>query len=302
MRTFSLKCAIAGLAILLSLISMAQKSQELNDSLPILKPKKSGHHFLIHHASIREVSFKFQSPVKYPFPGGRLLSDSANYTGPSFGIGYLGLYTARARTFLLRGELDCDNPGLDWTIALFSEGLLEKVRSSEKQEDGSYALNTEKTIILYWDKGSGGMIVEQADTIGRFYISMKPSVNEHLIQYNDIVYSERKSPVKSTSGNEWYLESITKPISDFGIYGKIRERKFALLSNGKSYQSYIFIDDKLKTFFQSDIDFQPMLKKQDRIQPYIRFDNTTDVVLQNDLFRLAILSRYLMEVLNCSSY
>jgi hypothetical protein len=231
MITFSLKCAFTGLAILLSLISQAQKPEGLNDSLPVYKPKKTGHHYLINHASLNEITFSFQNPVKFPFPGGRSLSDSANYTGPAFGIGYLGLNTVRARTFLLRSELDCDNPGLNWTIALFSEGLLEKVRSSEKQEDGSYALNTEKTIILYWDKGAGGMIVEQADTIGRFYISMNPSVNEHLIRYNDIVYSERTSPVKSTSGNEWYLESIKKPIADFGIYGKIRERKFALLSN-----------------------------------------------------------------------
>jgi len=302
MRTFCPKYAFTGLALLLSLICQAQKPGELNDSLPVFKPKKTGHHYLINHASLNEVSFSFQNPVKYPFPGGRPIADSANYTGPAFGVGYLGLYTARARTFLVRGDLDCNNPGLNWTIALFSEGLLEKVRSSVKQEDGSYALNTEKTIILYWDKGAGGMIVEQADTIGRFYISMKPTANEHLIQYSDIVYSERESPVKSTSGNEWYLESIKNPVSDYGIYGKIRGRNFALLANGQSYQSYIFIEDKLKSFFQSDIDFQPMLKKQDRIQPYILFDNTADVILQNDLFRLAILSRYLMEVLNCSTY
>lgn len=302
MRTFSLKCAFTGLALLLSLICHAQKPEELNDSLPVYKPKKTGYHYLINHASLNEVSFSFQNPVKYPFPGGRSLSDSANYTGPSFGSGYLGLYTARARTFLLRGELDCGNPGLNWTIALFSEGLLEKVRSNVAQGNGSYSLQTEKTITLFWEKAAGGMIVEQADTIGRFYIEMNPLTNEYLQQFNVYVYSEREFPVKSSSGNKRYLTLITSPITDYAVYGRIRDRNFALLTNGKCYQSYIYIEDEINCIFQSDIDFQSFVKKQDRIQPYILFDNTTDVILQNDLFRLAIMSRFLMEALGRSTY
>ncbi len=290
------------LLIFIPLILPAQDSLSLKDSIPVNKPKKAGRHYVINHASLGEISIKMGNPIKFPFPGGRILSDSANDAGASFETGYLGLHTARARTFLLHGELDCENPGLNWAIALFSEGLMEKTFSSVKQEDGSRSLTSDKTITLYWNKGAGGMIVEQADTIGRFYIEMDCLKNEFLKPFTNYVYSEKVSPVKSSSRNEWYLAGITRPIPEYGIYGKIRGRNFALLTNGKYYQSYIFVDAKLVCFFQSDIDFQPGLKKKDRVQPYILYDDTTPILLQNDLFRLAIMSRLLMEALGRSVY
>lgn len=290
------------LIIMLSLISQAQNPKELKDSLQVYKPKRAANHYVINYASLGEISFRTKMPRKYPFPGGLELSDSINYTGPSFGSGYLGINTIRTQTFLLSGDIDCHNPALDWSIALFSEGMMDKTITSEKQEDGSRSIQTEKVITLFWDKGAGGMIVEKADTIGRFYIEMNPLKNEYLQQFTSIVYSEKELPVKTLSGNDLHLINDSRPIPEFGIYGKIRNMNFALLNNVNYYQSYIFIDTKLSCFFQSDIDFQPMLKKKDRIQPYLLFDNSTPVTLQNDLFRLAILSRLLMVVLGTSTY
>lgn len=297
MKTICLNVMIFSLAILLPVLSLAQNSGNLKDSLPILKPKKSGRHYVVNYASIREVRLGYDRPHKHPFPGGKTLSDSLNYTGPSFEAGLLRLNTIRARTFLLRGRLDCSNPGLDWEIALYSEGLVDKTWNRERQEDGSFSLSTDKSIVLFWDKGAGGMIVEKGDTIGRFYITMNPRSDENLTRFSGEVYAHETSRLIPGNIKQGYPEGLHAPMTEFGLYGILRNQHFALLTNGVSLKSFIYSGSELVGIFQSDIDFQPMLKKADRLQPFLQYDGTTSIAFQNDLIRLALMSRLLVEVL-----
>jgi len=84
------------------------------------------------------------------------------------------------------------------------------------------------------------MIVEKCDTNDRFFIAMNPRTEENLMQFAGEVYSHNISPVKAAYSNPAYLENFNKPMTEYGPYGILRNRNYALMANGITYQTFIY--------------------------------------------------------------
>jgi len=275
----------------------SQNVASKGDKITINKPSKWKRNYVINAAGLTKVVIKKGKPKRTHSSFEELPPDLNLDYNASFGDGNIGIQWSRPDIFRLKSTLDCNSDALSWHTHLYCPGIMEKTRNFQKMEGGGRTITGGKNIYLYWNLHSNGFIIENQDTICCFIISMNSRSDSALIPFSREVYSGSVSPLKSSSKNRGYLERISSPVKEFGIYGTFRQKDFALLTNGLTYQSFIYLDKHPASVFQSDIDFQQMLKKADRIQPYLLPGAEKDENTLQDLLRLALLSRYLTTTL-----
>lgn len=154
-------------------------------------------------------------------------------------------------------------------------------------------METEEKNIFYWDRNARGTIIEKDDTVGYFLIVMNPREDSLLKTWSDYVFSQSNARLNTDSKNKSSISFPSSPDFDFGIIGKLREKNFALISNGSAHKTWFFSENELKFIFLPDQDDNPFIKKKDRVIPYLLIDKNIPDPDRNDFFRMAIMSRLL---------
>jgi len=263
------------------------------DSIPIIKPKKNQNLFLFTGSRPEQISFSLKQPAIFKYKEKKTLGD--------VGSGLLTLATGLGSSSSKEviWKVDCNIEGNDslpeWNISLFCEGDFEKSRERVRNDDGSFSIETQELKHLYWDKDATGSIIAGADTIGIFLIIMDPRVDSLLMPWSGDVYLSHDAQTTTGSGTIWSWQSEVRDV-DFGIIGTLHGRNFTLISNGSEFKTWIYISNEFRAIFCADKD-DNFIRKKDRVMPYLLMGKDVPGNEIRELFRLAIMSRFLSNAL-----
>jgi len=208
----------------------------------------------------------------------------------------IGFSSSTDVNWKISGIIQSDDMSADWIVSLFCEGNIEKERERIKNDDGSWSVETSETNVYYWDENSGGIIIENDDTIGFFAIITNPFENEVLKIWTADIFPQNQ--VKQNR-SKIRLEVFWKPSpgADYGIIGRFRDNDFAMIRNGTDRKVWIYMDNLFTCMFQSDLDYLGIAKKY-RIIPYLLIDKNIPYEDRSDLYRLSIMSRIISYALS----
>ena len=264
------------------------------DSVPVIKPKMNQDLYLFTGSGGTEIQFWKNQPVI--FKGKKPLRDFGN--GLLTLASGLGFGSSNDIIWRVNGRIKCNDALPDWNINLFCEGNITKDRERVRDTDGSWSVETDKIKMMFWDKDATGFILEGADTVGFFLIIMDPHRNTLLNPWATEIFSQKNTQVipasKKWSLNPKYLKDV-----DYGVAGRFRDKNLAIISNGSTFKTWIYIQNEFKCIFSADLD-DNMISKKDRVMPYFLIDQNIPETERSDLLRLAIMSRIINQVMNKS--
>jgi len=290
---YILFCMIA-LILIVPCIS-GQASGVKFDSVFILKQKRNQNLYLFNDSGAMEIQYSSNQPREAKFiSAGHMLGDVGD--GLLTVVTSINFASSRDLNWKVSGAIKCNDALPNWDISLFCEGHLEKNRERVKNDDGSWSVETESTIDLYWEKNATGVIIENNDTIGIFLIIMNPWTSPLLKQWSTSISSEPEAQVKTSSNNKYYKEFISYADISYGIKGVFRKNEFAVISNGSARKTWFYTDNNLSCIFRPDMD-DTMISNKDRIQPYLLINEKIPHSERSNYFRLAIMSRFLSRTL-----
>jgi hypothetical protein len=290
------------LIFLLSVISMSLEAQ-INtsnlDSIPFTKAKKMSNLYEFKHPALPWARIS-QSTTKKVDKGEYKGRDAAKDFGADiaeslFG-GFLNTSTSREMNWLIRGQIESEHEWLSWDVEIYCSGELHKEKVKVKDTDGSTSVSTTKTIIIDWESGASGFIMENEKTISQFIVIRRPRYDSLFYKANKDVFDEPKTSLKSVYKNEFYTTALNLDLNEYAVVGKFRDEKFVLIANGVSRNMWFFINDELVCVFQPDLD-ELMIRKKDRIMPYILVDSEVSEAELVDWYRLALASKYLSKAI-----
>lgn len=268
------------------------------DSVYISKPKKGKFLYEFRDPLISTITIKDKKPKRSPVSSGEVLGN-AGRTALALFAGELFTFGSSTDVFWnVRGDLTCNNEVMNWEISLFCPGVLEKEKHRVANDDGSFSVETEKTAFLDWDREATGVIIELGDTIGRFIIIMDPRTNALVKEWNEAPFRKRQPRYQIPKRNFLALPDVEHWYADYGIVGKLRGQSFVLLYNAELWQTWLFDENRLRMIFDADIDDFPMTTKKDKLAPSLKLNMPIKDGEQRDLFRMAMLSRFLAKNLN----
>ena len=79
---------------------------------------------------------------------------------------------------------------------------------------------------------------------------------------------------------------------DYVVFGNLRGKNFDVITCGNLHKSVIFIDDKVVAVFQGP-PIVSVLRKKNKIIPYLLLDKSFEDSRKIDILRLALLNRLL---------
>ena len=295
------------LIFVLSVISLASKAQ-INtshlDSIPFSKPRVFFRQYEFNHPVLKEVKISLPK-IKKADKGNYSSKDAAkDFTADIAASIFGGVFTpttSRELNWLIEGKIKCNHEWLNWDIELYCSGELHKEKVRVKNDDGSKSVQTIKTIILDWDSGATGFIIENEKSIGKFLVIRQPRWDSLFYKANKDVFDEPKVLLKSANKNKFYNSLLNNNLPEYAVVGMFRDEKFVLIANGVSRNMWFFINDKLVCVFQPDLD-NLSIRKKDRIMPYILVDGQVSDAELVDWFRLALVSKYLSTAIGRDSY
>jgi len=265
------------------------------DSLPVIKPKMNQHLYHFNDDRGTEIQFWKHQPVL--FKGRKPMKDLGNEmltlaTGFNFTSSHEVIWK-------VDGRIECNDALPEWDIKLFCEGNLIKDRERVRDSDGSLSVETNKTKVLFWDKNATGAILEGADTVGFLLIVMDPLQNSQLKPWAAEIFSQRNNQPLPASKNQWILNPNYYRDVDYGIVGIFRDKKLAIISNGSIFKTWIYMQNEFKCIFRADLD-DNRISKKNRVMPYLLIDKNIPDTERRDLSRLAIMSRFINQVISGS--
>ena len=265
------------------------------DSVPVIKPKMNQDLYLFTDSGGTEIQFWKRQPVI--FKGKRPMRDFGNEL-LTLATGF-GFVSANDVIWEVYGKIECNDALPEWHTKLFCEGTMIKDRQRVREADGSWSLETDKTKVLFWDKNATGSVLEGADTIGFFLFIMDPLQNTILKPWANEIFSQKNTQAIPASKSKWSFDQMYYRDVDYGIIGTFRDKKFAIISNGSTFKTWIYIQNEFKCIFRADVD-DNMISKKDRVMPYLLIDQNIPEMERRDLLRLAIMSRFINQAMNTS--
>jgi hypothetical protein len=272
-----------------------QELMEGVDSVPMLKPKMSSSICLFEDNGARSISIEDIEQEFVKYKPKTFLRDLGN--GALTAITGIGFSTTTEGNWKISGTIRCNDSLGDWNINMFCEGYIEKNRERVRDSDGSWSVETYESKVFYWDRDATGLIIENSDTIGYFLIIMNPREDSLMKPMADYILPDRTVVEDVRPKFRVMVSWKPAPGNDYGIIGKFCGKDFYIIRNGTDRKAWISIDNVLVSKFQSDLDY-PGLSKKYRIQPYLLINTTIPGQDRRDLFRLAMLSRFLNYYLN----
>lgn len=265
------------------------------DSVSLIKPKRNKFIYKYNVEGTKEISCLQKDPVilqhdaKRPF----LRDIGNNVLTLVTGIGW---GSSTSVYWKVGSVIKCNDALPDWSIELFCEGKQETERDRVRNSDGSFDVETETINTYIWDKNATGLIIEGVDTIGSFLIIMNPREDSLLRPWSGYAFLQRQIEINAILGNKLYMRLLQWNSSDFGLIGTFRDRKFFIISNSSARKIWFFSNNEPGFIFQPDLD-EIVMKKKDRVMPYLLINNKIPGSERRDLLRLAVMSRFLSTTL-----
>lgn len=267
---------------------------EQTDSLVIEKIKSFKSIYKLNHPDLKEISIFSPQPkavTKIPKKFWGNMAEGAITLFSGFGTG-----SSEDAIWITENRLITTNLQYTWDIPLYFPGTFSKDRARVRNEDGSTSIETRKGIFIDWKNGAEGFIIEKKDTIGRF------SLETDIL---DDAFSNNWIDKISIDGK--YVESKLKKYRQgemnyhFRLKGTFRDNEFCIINHGNLYRSLIFINGKPVAIYQSEPDFI-ILKKKDRVHPFILTEININETMKTDLYRLAFLSNMIAKAIRIDFY
>ncbi|RLD20170.1 MAG: hypothetical protein DRI71_10745 [Bacteroidetes bacterium] len=294
--------------VLLLSVAVISSSAQINtsnlDSIPFIKAKKMSNVYEFNHPALTWA--RFSSPKAEKVDQGRYTTkEAAKDFGADIAEAFFGGFwettTSREMNWLITGQIVCEHDWLNWDIELYCSGELHKEKVREENMDGSKSVNTIKTIVVDWQGSVNGFLTENEKTIGQFLIISRPRSDSLFYNANKDVFNETKTILKSVYKNKYYTEALNRNLNEYAVVGKFRDERFVLIANGVSRNMWFFINDNLVCVFQPDLD-DLLIRKKDRIMPYILVDGQVSDTELVDWYRLALVSKYLGRTIGKASF
>ncbi len=264
------------------------------DSLPLSKPKILKQTYQFNHPALQEISLVYGPPRATTRLPKKVVSNVSE--------GILTLFTGIITTsteesvWVTENELKANDGAYTWRVPVFFPGTFLKTRERLKQADGSSTLVTEEGLYPDWHKGAYGLILEKSDTVGDFTLHTDLSADSIGLQWISRIETESQwvgTILKKYEPNRMNYDLI--------ITGYLRGQRFSIISSGNYFRSLVFIDDEPEAIFQSDPNFV-ILRKKDRIPPYLLLNPSLDEARSIDFFQLAMLHNLLAGAVRTDFY
>jgi len=265
------------------------------DSVPVVKPKM--------HRSVYKYSNNGPKEIRILDNSAELTKDPStpvlNGWGSALFTSFIGLGSSSTTDgyWKISGVISCNDTLPDWSVNLFCEGYVKKERERVRDDDGSTSVETNTTNVYNWDKGGSGVILESVDTIGSFQIFRNLPEDDFLNKWSSFIFSDPGSKQNFNSKNDLFSLPNLLTGLDYEISGRFRDRNFIIIQNGINRKIWIFWDDLLACMFQADLDYSYVTKKTRNI-PFFLINREIPVQERRDLFRLAIMSRFMNNYLS----
>jgi hypothetical protein len=274
---------------MLSLAVPAQTSTVGADSVAFVRVKFTFDKFTFSDGGQREIRIKGNET--------KIVNDKGKSLKRYLGNGLLTLVTgvgmgsSDSVNLKVAGTVKCNDGLPDWKIALFCKGNEETSRERVKDDDGSISVNTETLYTYYWEKEATGFLTEGDDTVGFFKIVMKPREDTLIKPMADYFFlpvqvEEAKNPDTMTQ----FMDSSTT-LKDYGITGIFRGQSFAIISDGRQNKSWVFYNNTYLFMLHSGNMMNHVSKGV--TDPYLLINNNESGPDRRDLFRLAMVCRFL---------
>jgi hypothetical protein len=276
----NMKFCLAAILLFLTISLSGQKILMEFDSLPMQNRRFNKNVYRFNHEVLKEVSITGKTPKS-------VLPPQKNFWG-NLALGSLTLFSgiitesADESLWMSESELSANDRSYNWKVDLYFPGTYVKSRERIRNDDGSWSVVTDKGLYVDWNNGAYGLIFEKGDTVGAFSLITNPGSDPESQKWLTMVNSDGK----------WVHSKIKKyePLQmnyDFVVSGIIRGKNFLLITSGSHYRSLVLIENKPVAVFQNSPNFI-ILKKRDRIYPYLLYNSELTDIGMYDLIRLVM--------------
>lgn len=249
------------------------------DSLPITKAKSGKDVYQVNHP-VKQLEIRYEKPEAVSL----IPRKSGFFDGALTLLTGIGTSSTTESSWLLSSKINSLEKFDDWDALLFVEGEYIKNRERIKNDDGSVSMDTQKGVVVHWDKGAYGLVRHHSDTLAVFQVSQELSKDS----LSSIWLSTLRHHGKSV-GNKIRKYDPYGSGSDLYISGVFRNKPFLLITDGRSYQSILVINGEPMALFQQNTPFI-ILSKKDKVWPYILYPSDLSTPESSDFIRLALLT------------
>lgn len=194
------------------------------------------------------------------------------------------------------GKIVCDNSDLSWEVPVFCPGVMQTVEDTSASDHVLRSFTT-----MNWKEGANGFIIEKADTIGDFIIISDPQTNPKVSTYSEVVYRSQVPGLPEVEEKNPQRNLSSMPL-DYGIIGNLNGKPFALLFNGTLRQAWLFRTPELHMVFYTDFDGYINEEKRQKTNPLIQWRPLLATSEKHDLMRMAMMSKFLSDLLTKGYY
>lgn len=269
----------------------AQESEKF-DSIRIRNNPKYDLTYRIDDEYLQNVSL---SATKHPKPvqlkGKHILGD--------FGSGLLTLVsgvgvgnTKENIDLKFTSKLTCKDDKHNWTLNLYTKGLMEKHRSRYGTDSGGFSMDIERSANVNWDLGAKGEILKNNIKVGDFILIKQPRF-EKLSNNNPLEFLSDSLALDSTVD-----EQASNYQRTYTIIGQLHNQNFNIKADLKTKRYWLFQDKKLKAVLQLPRTVRFVEDKN----TYALLDPTMSGTERTYWLKLALFNAYLSTILNKSVY
>ncbi|MGD9992627.1 MAG: hypothetical protein AB7S69_04945 [Salinivirgaceae bacterium] len=265
------------------------------DSLPMVKPNLLKNKYRINEkAQDSELLWHLGTPKAVSKGNGRFWKN-VKWGALTLFIG-IDINDKESLPLVIKNTLTIKPEGFEWTLPIFITGVKSTSRERVKDEDGNYALETEKVIFIDWSQEARGLIIEEGDTLGWFTINTNLQLDSTGIQWLERLDSESRGIIEKLKRYQAFDMNY-----NFVVKGNYDSTAFMLVTNGNTFRSLLLFDNQPMAIFQFEPDFI-IPGKKNRINPYLLYRKEPNIGHSLYLMRFALLSRLLAATIATDYY
>lgn len=284
--------------------STAQLSTDGFDSLIVVPQKKKALSYFVDHPDVQEINLRINK-IKNEKTSAESVFGGIARTSLAM---LIGSWSGGAdMEFVLPCELRSSVPNTGWNIFLYVQGVREKSSERVRNSDGSKSIETTKKKILYWERGSWGILVAHTDTVARFAVSIDPLNDPELMKAARKLLQKKNIPEEVEKKKKKFSllyppEGFMKrTMVDYGLFGTFREHQLLIIYGVEESKGWIFWDNELQAVFKNH-EFTDPRRPAYSTSPYILIRPGLNEQKKSDLIRLALFSSLMEQSVKTNTY
>ena len=211
--------------------------------------------------------------------GGDLVGESlTSLTGIGFG-------GTRDVEFVYPGQIITAMPYYDWQMNVYCEGSITTERNRVKNSDGTHSVQTTEKRYYYWDRGTKGIILGMADTIGRLEIIRWPKPDPVLDKWIIDVAQKKREQGDSLFASAWRYVTLCQ----------FRGKETAIWYNYAANEIYILAANELLGVLQIG-NLPDRIKRKTPVKFTLLALNSLPENDRIDILRLAMFGLWLKDI------